>query len=215
MFWTMRETNSNSNNYINVLVSLIPLTINISPKSNFKNLNFKISSRTSNQYFSKIIRFSKNLNNKNNNNILKKQSLKIINSLLMIIPDIIRFILSNKNQFFCSKVQRLNARDRTPYLCNITIIIIIPLFVGDFDIFIIHRRFSINERRDEVVKCNLFAALRSPMALQRSSRGYDIVGTDVPSSVPFENRDTVKLRGHGRIYPLFADRWRPATGKKK
>ena len=208
----MRETNSN--NYINVLVSLIPLTINISPKNNFKILNFKISSRTSNQYFSKIIRFSKNLNNKNNNNILKKQSLKIINSLLMIIPDIIRFILLNKNQFFCSKVQRLNARDRTPYLCNI-IIIIIPLFVGDFDIFIIHRRFSINERRDEVVKCNLFAALRSPMALQRSSRGYDIVGTDVPSSVPFENRDTVKLRGHGRIYPLFADRWRPATGKKK
>lgn len=212
MFWTMRETNSN--NYINVLVSLIPLTINISPKNNFKILNFKISSRTSNQYFSKIIRFSKNLNNKNNNNILKKQSLKIINSLLMIIPDIIRFILLNKNQFFCSKVQRLNARDRTPYLCNI-IIIIIPLFVGDFDIFIIHRRFSINERRDEVVKCNLFAALRSPMALQRSSRGYDIVGTDVPSSVPFENRDTVKLRGHGRIYPLFADGWRPATGKKK
>lgn len=208
----MRETNSN--NYINVLVSLIPLTINISPKNNFKILNFKISSRTSNQYFSKIIRFSKNLNNKNNNNILKKQSLKIINSLLMIIPDIIRFILLNKNQFFCSKVQRLNARDRTPYLCNI-IIIIIPLFVGDFDIFIIHRRFSINERRDEVVKCNLFAALRSPMALQRSSRGYDIVGTDVPSSVPFENRDTVKLRGHGRIYPLFADGWRPATGKKK
>lgn len=212
MFWTMRETNSN--NYINVLVSLIPLTINISPKNNFKILNFKISSRTSNQYFSKIIRFSKNLNNKNNNNILKKQSLKIINSLLMIIPDIIRFILLNKNQFFCSKVQRLNARDRTPYLCNI-IIIIIPLFVGDFDVFIIHRRFSINERRDEVVKCNLFAALRSPMALQRSSRGYDIVGTDVPSSVPFENRDTVKLRGHGRIYPLFADGWRPATGKKK
>lgn len=212
MFWTMRETNSN--NYINVLVSLIPLTINISPKNNFKILNFKISSRTSNQYFSKIIRFSKNLNNKNNNNILKKQSLKIINSLLMIIPDIIRFILLNKNQFFCSKVQRLNARDRTFYLCNI-IIIIIPLFVGDFDIFIIHRRFSINERRDEVVKCNLFAALRSPMALQRSSRGYDIVGTDVPSSVPFENRDTVKLRGHGRIYPLFADGWRPATGKKK
>lgn len=210
----MRETNSNSNNYINVLVSLIPLTINISPKNNFKILNFKISSRTSNQYFSKIIRFSKNLNNKNNNNILKKQSLKIINSLLMIIPDIIRFILLNKNQFFCSKVQRLNARDRTFYLCNI-IIIIIPLFVGDFDIFIIHRRFSINERRDEVVKCNLFAALRSPMALQRSSRGYDIVGTDVPSSVPFENRDTVKLRGHGRIYPLFADRWRLATGKKK
>lgn len=208
----MRETNSN--NYINVLVSLIPLTINISPKNNFKILNFKISSRTSNQYFSKIIRFSKNLNNKNNNNILKKQSLKIINSLLMIIPDIIRFILLNKNQFFCSKVQRLNARDRTPYLCNI-IIIIIPLFVGDFDIFIIHRRFSINERRDEVVKCNLFAALRSPMALQRSSRGYDIVGTDVSSSVPFENRDTVKLRGHGRIYPLFADGWRPATGKKK
>lgn len=212
MFWTMRETNSN--NYINVLVSLIPLTINISPKNNFKILNFKISSRTSNQYFSKIIRFSKNLNNKNNNNILKKQSLKIINSLLMIIPDIIRFILLNKNQFFCSKVQRLNARDRTPYLCNI-IIIIIPLFVSDFDVFIIHRRFSINERRDEVVKCNLFAALRSPMALQRSSRGYDIVGTDVPSSVPFENRDTVKLRGHGRIYPLFADGWRPATGKKK
>lgn len=208
----MRETNSN--NYINVLVSLIPLTINISPKNNFKILNFKISSRTSNQYFSKIIRFSKNLNNKNNNNILKKQSLKIINSLLMIIPDIIRFILLNKNQFFCSKVQRLNARDRTPYLCNI-IIIIIPLFVSDFDVFIIHRRFSINERRDEVVKCNLFAALRSPMALQRSSRGYDIVGTDVPSSVPFENRDTVKLRGHGRIYPLFADRWRLATGKKK
>lgn len=138
----MRETNSN--NYINVLVSLIPLTINISPKNNFKILNFKISSRTSNQYFSKIIRFSKNLNNKNNNNILKKQSLKIINSLLMIIPDIIRFILLNKNQFFCSKVQRLNARDRTPYLCNI-IIIIIPLFVGDFDIFIIHRRFSIND----------------------------------------------------------------------
>lgn len=210
----MRETNSNSNNYINVLVSLIPLTINISPKNNFKILNFKISSRTSNQYFSKIIRFSKNLNNKNNNNILKKQSLKIINSLLMIIPDIIRFILLNKNQFFCSKVQRLNARDRTFYLCNI-IIIIIPLFVSDFDVFIIHRRFSINERRDEVVKCNLFAALRSPMALQRSSRGYDIVGTDVPSSVPFENRDTVKLRGHGRIYPLFADGWRPATGKKK
>lgn len=208
----MRETNSN--NYINVLVSLIPLTINISPKNNFKILNFKISSRTSNQYFSKIIRFSKNLNNKNNNNILKKQSLKIINSLLMIIPDIIRFILLNKNQFFCSKVQRLNARDRTFYLCNI-IIIIIPLFVSDFDVFIIHRRFSINERRDEVVKCNLFAALRSPMALQRSSRGYDIVGTDVPSSVPFENRDTVKLRGHGRIYPLFADGWRPATGKKK
>lgn len=212
MFWTMRETNSN--NYINVLVSLIPLTINISPKNNFKILNFKISSRTSNQYFSKIIRFSKNLNNKNNNNILKKQSLKIINSLLVIIPDIIRFILLNKNQFFCSKVQRLNARDRTFYLCNI-IIIIIPLFVSDFDVFIIHRRFSINERRDEVVKCNLFAALRSPMALQRSSRGYDIVGTDVPSSVPFENRDTVKLRGHGRIYPLFADRWRLATGKKK
>lgn len=138
----MRETNSN--NYINVLVSLIPLTINISPKNNFKILNFKISSRTSNQYFSKIIRFSKNLNNKNNNNILKKQSLKIINSLLVIIPDIIRFILLNKNQFFCSKVQRLNARDRTPYLCNI-IIIIIPLFVSDFDVFIIHRRFSIND----------------------------------------------------------------------
>lgn len=138
----MRETNSN--NYINVLVSLIPLTINISPKNNFKILNFKISSRTSNQYFSKIIRFSKNLNNKNNNNILKKQSLKIINSLLVIIPDIIRFILLNKNQFFCSKVQRLNARDRTFYLCNI-IIIIIPLFVSDFDVFIIHRRFSIND----------------------------------------------------------------------
>ena len=146
MFWTMRETNSNSNNYINVLVSLIPLTINISPRNNFKNLNFKISSRTSNQYFSKIIRFSKNknLNNKKNNNILKKQSLKIINSLLVIIPDIIRFILLNKNQFFCSKVQRLNARDRTFYLCNI-IIIIIPLFVSDFDVFIIHRRFLIND----------------------------------------------------------------------
>lgn len=214
MFWTMRETNSNSNNYINVLVSLIPLTINISPKSNFKNLNFKISSRTSNQYFSKIIRFSKNLNNKNNNNILKKQSLKIINSLLSDNPRYNSIYIIEQKSIFCSKVQRLNARDRTPYLCNITIIII-PPFVGDFDVFIIHRRFSINERRDEVVKCNLFAALRSPMALQRSSRGYDIVGTDVPSSVPFENRDTVKLRGHGRIYPLFADRWRPATGKKK
>lgn len=212
MFWTMRETNSN--NYINVLVSLIPLTINISPKNNFKILNFKISSRTSNQYFSKIIRFSKNLNNKNNNNILKKQSLKIINSLLSDNPRYNSIYIIEQKSVFCSKVQRLNARDRTPYLCNITIIII-PPFVGDFDVFIIHRRFSINERRDEVVKYNLFAALRSPMALQRSSRGYDIVGTDVPSSVPFENRDTVKLRGHGRIYPLFADRWRPATGKKK
>lgn len=212
----MRETNSNSNNYINVLVSLIPLTINISPKNNFKILNFKISSRTSNQYFSKIIRFSKNknLNNKKNNNILKKQSLKIINSLLSDNPRYNSIYIIEQKSIFCSKVQRLNARDRTPYLCNI-IIIIIPLFVGDFDVFIIHRRFSINERRDEVVKYNLFAALRSPMALQRSSRGYDIVGTDVPSSVPFENRDTVKLRGHGRIYPLFADRWRLATGKKK